>query len=99
MLEQLVTLNLFAFLLILARVGAMFSVIPGIAAAYVPTRVRLILVLLLSFGLTRVLAANLPAPPDHVMVLFLLILGKSSSAFFWARLRSFWLALCRLQEA
>ena len=35
MLEELVKLNLFAFLLVLARVGAMLSIIPGIAAAYV----------------------------------------------------------------
>ena len=41
MLEELVKLNVFAFLLILARVGAMLSILPGIAAGYVNTRFRI----------------------------------------------------------
>ena len=76
MLSELINLNLFAFLLILARVGALLSVLPGIAAAYVPVRVRMALAVVTAFTLTPVLAAGLPAPPASGLVLFLLLTGE-----------------------
>ncbi|MEQ8227167.1 MAG: flagellar biosynthetic protein FliR [Rhodospirillales bacterium] len=76
MLEELVKLNLFAFLLVLARVGAMMSIIPGIAAAYVTARFRVVLATVVAVVMTPVLAENLPAPPDSPWLLFLLIAGE-----------------------
>ncbi|MEK9672913.1 MAG: flagellar biosynthetic protein FliR [Rhodospirillaceae bacterium] len=76
MFEELVKLNLFAFLLILARVGAVFAILPGFAAAYVSPQIRVALALCVSFVLTPVLADRLPGPPDSVWVLFLLLAGE-----------------------
>ena len=76
MIEDLIALNVFAFLLIMARVGAIMSILPGIAASYVTARIRVALALTTSFALTPVLAANLPGPPENPWVLFLLIAGE-----------------------
>ena len=76
MLQELITLNVFAFLLVLARIGAIFSVLPGYAASYVTVRIRMALSVATAFVLTPVLAAQLPGPPEHPMQLFLLIGGE-----------------------
>jgi flagellar biosynthetic protein FliR len=76
MLEELLKLNLFAFLLVLSRVGAMMSILPGIAAAYVSARFRVVLAVLVAFVMTPVLAESLPAPPESPYVLFLLLAGE-----------------------
>lgn len=52
--------------LILARVGAILMLIPGIGEAYVPPRVRLSLALLLSLVLWPVVRGALPALPDSL---------------------------------
>ncbi|PIW27849.1 MAG: hypothetical protein COW30_09335 [Rhodospirillales bacterium CG15_BIG_FIL_POST_REV_8_21_14_020_66_15] len=76
MLEELLKLNVFAFLLVLARVGAMMAILPGIAAAYVSARIRVALAVLVAVVMTPVLAESLPAPPASPWVLFLLIAGE-----------------------
>lgn len=76
MLQELITLNVFAFLLILARVGAVLAILPGIAASYVNVRFRVGLAVATSFVLTPVLASNLPGPPHDVMHLFVLLAGE-----------------------
>tara|TARA_B100000965_G_scaffold293505_1_gene251395 strand:+ start:542 stop:1300 length:759 start_codon:yes stop_codon:yes gene_type:complete len=76
MLEELLKLNIFAFLLVLARVGAMMSILPGIAAAYVSPRIRVLLAIAVAVVMTPVLAANLPGPPEHAWILFLLLAGE-----------------------
>lgn len=76
MLEELVKLNVFAFLLILARVGAMLSIIPGIAAGYVNTRFRISLAVVVAVVMTPILAENLPGPPSSPWILFILIAGE-----------------------
>ncbi len=82
MLEELVKLNIFAFLMVFARVGTIMAVLPGFAAQYVSTRIRLSLALVVSFVLTPVLAVNLPGPPDSVIVLFMLIGGEMVVGLF-----------------
>jgi len=76
MLEELLKLNVFAFLLVLSRVGAMMAILPGIAAAYVSVRIRIVLAVLVAVVMTPVLAASLPAPPESPYVLFLLLAGE-----------------------
>ena len=76
MLKELITLNLFAFLLILARVGSFMAILPGIAASYVSVRLRVGLAVTTAFMLTPVLAANLPVPPDNPLLLFVLLAGE-----------------------
>ncbi len=76
MLEELLKVNIFAFLLIMARVGAMISILPGIAAAYVSARFRIVFAFLVSLVMTPVLADNLPGPPESTWILFLLLAGE-----------------------
>ena len=76
MLEELLKLNVFAFLLVLSRVGAMMSILPGIAAAYVSARIRVVLAITVAVVMTPVLAESLPAPPESPYVLFLLLAGE-----------------------
>lgn len=76
MLQEILTLNIFAFLLIFARVGTAFMTLPGFSAAYVPADIRLLLALAVSFVLTPVLAPTLPAMPATVPGLLLMLLGE-----------------------
>jgi len=77
MLSQLVNLNLFAFLLIFARVGMAFTLMPGFGSQQVPVKARLVFALLVSLVLTPILRPVLPAEPTAVSVLFLLLLSES----------------------
>ncbi len=76
MLQQLLVLNTFAFILIFVRVGAVITVLPGFSAGYVSVRIRLLLALAISFLLTPVLAERLPGLPATPVGLGLLLLGE-----------------------
>jgi flagellar biosynthesis protein FliR len=76
MLEQIISLNVFVFLLIFCRVGAAILILPGFSARYVPGRVRLLLALTMSFVLTPVLMGKLPAMPASALALFILVAGE-----------------------
>jgi flagellar biosynthesis protein FliR len=66
-LEQYLPANLFAFLLVFARIGAAFMLLPGFGESYVQPRMRLLLALILSSLLTPVLAPILPSLPASPM--------------------------------
>lgn len=76
MLQELLSLNVFAFLLVFARVGTAFVTLPGFSAAYVPTDVRLLTALAVSFVVTPILMPTLPVPPATVPGLFLMLIGE-----------------------
>ncbi len=76
MLEELLTLNLFGFFLIFARVGTALAVMPGFGAAYVPADLRLALALAIAFMMTPALIANLPVMPATVSGIAILIGGE-----------------------
>jgi len=76
MLQELLSLNIFAFLLVFARVGTAFITLPGFSAAYVPTDIRLLMALAVSFVVTPILTPTLPVPPATVPGLFLMLLGE-----------------------
>jgi flagellar biosynthesis protein FliR len=81
-LAQVVPANLFAALLVFARVGAAMMLMPGFGEAYVPPRYRLLLALLLSAVLTPVLAPLLPQSPDRPLRLAVLLGGELVAGFF-----------------
>jgi flagellar biosynthetic protein FliR len=56
----------FAFLLVLSRIGSIIMLFPGIGESYVPVRLRLMLALSISFLLMGVLLPRLPAPPAAI---------------------------------
>lgn len=76
MLEQLINLNLFAFLLIFSRVGAAMMLLPGIGQQFVSPNIRLLLALAISFVMTPMLMDSLPTMPGQVADLTLLIIGE-----------------------
>lgn len=76
MLRELLTLNVFAFLLIFVRIGAAIAVMPGLSSAFVSVRMRLAVALAVSFVLMPVIGGNLPAPPSDIVSLAVLIFGE-----------------------
>ena len=55
-LEQLVSINLFQFFMVFARLGSAIMLLPGFGEAYVPPRIRLIFALTVSFALMPMIA-------------------------------------------
>ncbi len=65
------------YLLVFSRVGAMVMLLPAIAEMGVPSRVRLVLALAISFALTPQVQSNYPAVnPENTMALLILILQE-----------------------
>ena len=76
MLEQLLNLNLFAFLLIFSRIGSAMMLLPGIGQQFVSPNIRLTFALLVSFVMTPVLMDSLPIIPPTVAETSLLLIGE-----------------------
>ncbi|HSK38370.1 MAG TPA: flagellar biosynthetic protein FliR [Arenibaculum sp.] len=81
-LERLLTGNVYAFMLVFARIGAAFTLLPGFADAYVPVRARLLLALAISVVVVPVVAGELPPMPASALALGLLVIGESVTGFF-----------------
>ncbi len=76
MLEEILTLNIFGFFLIFARIGTALALMPGFSAGFVPARMRLTIALVISFVLTPVLIADLPVRPPTLPAVAILITGE-----------------------
>lgn len=76
MLQELLSLNVFAFFLIFTRISAGVLSFPGFSAGWVPARVRLLLAIIISFMMTPVLMSDLPMMPRGAVGLVLLISGE-----------------------
>lgn len=76
MLSDLLQLNVFVFLLLFARIGMVFLLMPGIGSGYVPPKIRLGISLSICFILTPYLSTRLPGIPDSQIGLMLLLLGE-----------------------
>ena len=84
MLEELLSLNIFAFFVVFSRLGTAFSLLPGISAVYIPIRVRLAAGLIISFAVTPLLLADLPVRPSEPALLLVLIVGEVFIGVFFA---------------
>ncbi|MGB0671984.1 MAG: flagellar biosynthetic protein FliR [Rhodospirillales bacterium] len=82
MLESFVALNIWKFLLVFARVGSAFGVLPGFSAPYVSVRTRLTMGLLLAFALYPAVEPLMPGRPATVGLMILLILSEMIIGFF-----------------
>lgn len=82
MLHEIVTTNIFAFLLIFMRLGVALMVMPGIGDSFVTPQVRLLFALSMSFILTPVLAMNLPAVPVQSLPFFSLLITEAFVGMF-----------------
>jgi flagellar biosynthesis protein FliR len=76
-LSDYLAINLFHFMLVFARLGIVFSLMPGISAVYVPMRIRLTLALLVTVVVLPLVASTLPAQPDSVAELIWLIIAET----------------------
>ena len=76
MLAQVLVSDIFVFMLVFARVGTAFLLLPGFGAAYVSRRVRLGLAVAVAVVLVPTLAKVMPPLPDSPIVLVLLLGGE-----------------------
>jgi|SRR5579859_124303 len=82
MLREMLSANLFQWMLIFARIGAGIMFLPGFNSSMVSARVRLLFALILSFVLMPVLSGKLVAAPASPIGLFLLLAGEIAFGIF-----------------
>lgn len=75
-LAQYAPAELFAFLLVFARIGAMVMVMPALGETATPAQVRLALALVLALVILPLVRTTLPALPQQTFLLFLLLFGE-----------------------
>jgi len=76
MLNELLTLNVFGFFLIFARVGTALMLLPGFSARYISARVRLAFSLAVCLALAPLLMPLMPAIPATPSELLLLMVSE-----------------------
>lgn len=91
-LAQFLPTNIFAALLIFARIGSAMMLLPGFGEVYVPQRYRLLLALILSGLLLPILAPMLPALPDSPSALLIILGTELAVGIFIGTLTRFTLA-------
>lgn len=93
-LQEFLTSGIFAFLLIFTRLGTAFMLMPGIGDSFVPVRIRLLMVLGMSFVLSPVVMQYMPAAiPPFSMMITLMMMEFMIGVFIGAIVRIFTAAL------
>ena len=82
MLEELINLNIYNFMLVFCRMGTFFLNLPGIGETFIPTRVRLSIALVISLVMTPIVATHLPIQPVSEFQLLLLIISEITIGLF-----------------
>ncbi|MGB0748231.1 MAG: flagellar biosynthetic protein FliR [Magnetospiraceae bacterium] len=82
MFAEVLSLNLFNFFLVFARIGGAMMLLPGFAATYVPVMVRLIIALFISLLVLPVVGPGLPDPPASNAGVGLLFAGEALIGVF-----------------
>lgn len=86
MLSQLLTAEVFSFLLIFCRVGSCIMLLPGFGEAYVASRIRLVLALLVSLVMMPVISPSLPPAPTDISMLIRIMLAEVGTGLFMGAL-------------
>lgn len=73
MLYQPLAAEIFAYLVVFARLGATLVVLPGVGEQYISSRVRLLFAFALTVVITPVVLDRIPGLPDSVSGLFFLL--------------------------
>lgn len=81
-LQQLLGDQLFVWLLVFARVGTAFSIMPTIGDAFISTRTRLLFSVAVAVVVSPVLRPQLPPMPGDPFRLFTLIFGEMAVGIF-----------------
>ena len=82
MLERLLTAEVFALMLIFARIGTALILMPGIGESYVSPRIRLLLAGAIAIVVAPVVAPRLPGLPATVGAMALLLGGEIGIGLF-----------------
>jgi flagellar biosynthetic protein FliR len=82
MLERLLTAEVFALMLIFARIGTALILLPGIGESYVSPRIRLLLAGAVAIVVAPVVAPRLPGLPASVGAMALLLGGEIGIGLF-----------------
>lgn len=77
MLEEFLSVNVFNFLLVFARLSIVFFLLPGLSAAYVPARLRLLFALLVTMLVLPMIQSSLPPQPTQTAQLLWLLVSES----------------------
>ena len=81
-LNDILTMDVYRFMLIFTRVGTALMMFPGFSGALFPVRTRLLLGLVISFALLPVIGALIPRPPSHVGALIAIIFGEVTAGTY-----------------
>lgn len=82
MLEQFLVTELFAFLMVFARLGSAMMLLPGIGEAYVSARARLLLALTVGLVVTPIAQPLMPPLPGSPLGLTILLFGEITIGVF-----------------
>ncbi|MFN3076732.1 MAG: flagellar biosynthetic protein FliR [Alphaproteobacteria bacterium] len=82
MLEQILSTDIYRFVLVVARIGSVVMLMPGLGAQYVLPQARLFLGLSLSFLVLPLVTPLLPALPRTTLGLFLTIVSEVTIGVF-----------------
>ncbi len=77
LLQQILPVPVFAFMLVFARVGAIMMLLPGVGETFVSPRIRLSIALAVTLLLAPVVLPTLPALPAGPLQTFMLVLGET----------------------
>lgn len=69
MLNQFLTGNAYALVMVFCRIGAALSIFPGLSASYVPQRVRLLIAVGMTLSVFPVIAPLFPPMPTNILTL------------------------------
>lgn len=78
MYPEILAAEAFAYLLVFTRIGAMIMMMPGLGERMVPTRIRLVLALGISFLIYMLVGDMLPAMPVSPFTLAGLLIGEAA---------------------
>jgi|SRR5579859_5430415 len=82
MLREMLSANLFLWMLIFARLGSTVMFLPGFNSTMVSARVRLLFALMVSFLILPTVSDKLPSPPASIVGLVLLLGGEVAFGIF-----------------
>lgn len=81
-LTQFLPAEIFAFIAVFTRLGAAFLIIPAFGEAVVPSRVRLMMALAITFVVLPIVRTNLPAMPSAPGILVAFFLTETAIGVF-----------------
>ena len=77
MYPEILAAQAFAYMLVFTRIGSMIMVMPGLGERFIPTRMRLVLALGISFLIYTLVGDKLPAMPASPFLLAGLLIGEA----------------------